>query len=119
VFSKNITCDAILLSNNSSAIFLQSSKYLIGVAENPKTFALELLRNKKCLFLTSQKPIIDQIIRHIESCGLTLNDFPYLKFDLYQNITEQIATTYSTDCIVLDEFHRCGAPKWGKVCLII
>ena len=71
-------------------------------------------RNKKCLFLTSQKPIIDQIIRHIESCGLTLNDFPYLKFDLYQNITEQIATTYSTDCIVLDEFHRCGAPKWGK-----
>lgn len=71
-------------------------------------------RNKKCLFLTSQKPIIDQIIRHIESCGLTLNDFPYLKFDLYQNITEQVATTYSTDCIVLDEFHRCGAPEWGK-----
>ena len=33
-------------------------------------------RNKKCLLLTSQKPIIDQIIRHIESCGLTINDFP-------------------------------------------
>ena len=43
-------------------------------------------RNRNCLFLTSQKPIIDQIIRHIESCGLTLNDFPYLKFDLYQII---------------------------------
>lgn len=71
-------------------------------------------RNKKCLFLTSQKPIIDQIIRHIESCGLTLNDFPNLKFDLYQNITEQAAKTYSMDCIVLDEFHRCGAPEWGK-----
>ena len=71
-------------------------------------------RNKKCLFLTSQKPIIDQIIRHIGSCGLTLNDFPNLKFDLYQNITEQVAKTYSTDCIVLDEFHRCGAPEWGK-----
>lgn len=71
-------------------------------------------RNKKCLFLTSQKPITDQIIRHIESCGLTLNDFPNLKFDLYQNITEQVAKTYSTDCIVLDEFHRCGAPEWGK-----
>ena len=38
-------------------------------------------RNRNCLFLTSQKPIIDQIIRHIESCGLTLNDFPNLKFD--------------------------------------
>lgn len=71
-------------------------------------------RNKKCLFLTSQKPIIDQIIRHIESCGLTLNDFPNLKFDLYPNITEQVAKTYFTDCIVLDEFHRCGAPEWGK-----
>ena len=71
-------------------------------------------RNRNCLFLTSQKPIIDQIIRHIESCGLTLNDFPNLKFDLYQNITEQVAKTYSTDCIVLDEFHRCGAPEWGK-----
>lgn len=71
-------------------------------------------RNKKCLFLTSQKPIIDQIIRHIESCGLTLNDFPNLRFDLYQNITEQVAKTYFTDCIVLDEFHRCGASEWGK-----
>ena len=44
--STKVICDAILLSNNSSAIFLQSSKYLIGVAENPKTFALELLFNK-------------------------------------------------------------------------
>ncbi len=71
-------------------------------------------RNKKCLFLTSQRPIIDQIIRHIESCDLSLNDFPNLKFDLYQNITEEVAKTYSIDCIVLDEFHRCGAPEWGK-----
>ena len=71
-------------------------------------------RNKKCLFLTSQKPIIDQIIRHIESCGLSLNDFPNLRFDIYQNITEEVAKEYDTDCIVLDEFHRCGAPEWGK-----
>lgn len=71
-------------------------------------------RHKKCLFLTSQKSIIDQIKRHIVSCGLTLDDFPNLKFDLYQNMTEDIAKKSSYDCIVLDEFHRCGAPEWGR-----
>ena len=71
-------------------------------------------RDKKCLFLTSQKPIIDQIIRHIENCGMTLADFPNLSFELYSNVSEDYANNHKADCIVLDEFHRCGAPEWGK-----
>ena len=71
-------------------------------------------RDKKCLFLTSQKPIIDQIIRYIENCGMTLVDFPNLSFELYSNVSEDYANNHKADCIVLDEFHRCGAPEWGK-----
>ena len=71
-------------------------------------------RDKKCLFLTSQKPIIDQIIRHIYNCGMTLDDFPNLAFELYSNVSEDYANNHKADYIVLDEFHRCGAPEWGK-----
>lgn len=69
-------------------------------------------RNKRCLFLTSYSPILEQIKRHILDSGLTLNDFPNLQVGLYANInSSNINNQY--DCIVLDEFHRCGAKEWG------
>ena len=35
----NVICEDTFPSNNSSAIFLLLSRYLTGVAENPKTLA--------------------------------------------------------------------------------
>lgn len=68
-------------------------------------------RNKKCLFLTSTEVIIDQFKRYIGKSNLTLNDFPNLQIKTYQSLNNNIE---NYDCIVLDEFHRCGANVWGK-----
>ncbi len=70
-------------------------------------------RDKKCIFLAPSYPIIDQLLKHIESCGLTLADFPNLSFEIYYNVSEKVARK-NYDCIVLDEFHRCGAHEWNK-----
>ena len=73
-------------------------------------------KDKSCLFLCPTKAIMYQFKRTIESCGLTLEDFPNLKLALYRNLlnwnTEDYQKQY--DCIVLDEFHRAGAPLWGE-----
>ena len=73
-------------------------------------------KDKSCLFLCPTKAIMYQLKNTIESCGLTLNDFPNLKLALYSNLlnwnTEYYQKQY--DCIVLDEFHRAGAPLWGE-----
>lgn len=68
-------------------------------------------KNKKCLFLTSTEVIIDQFIRYIGKSGLTLDDFPNLEIKTYHSLNDN---NNNYDCIVLDEFHRCGAPIWGK-----
>ena len=73
-------------------------------------------RDKSCLFLCPTKAIMYQLKNTIESCGLTLNDFPNLKLALYRNLLNWNTEDYQKhyDCIVLDEFHRAGAPLWGE-----
>ena len=70
--STKVIWDAILLSNNSSVIFLQSSKYLIGVAENPKTLALELLFNK------TSKPLPHSGAPHLWNSSKTMQSVEYV-----------------------------------------
>ena len=73
-------------------------------------------KDKSCLFLCPTKAIMYQLKNTIESCGLTLNDFPNLKLALYRNLLNWNTEDYQKhyDCIVLDEFHRAGAPLWGE-----
>ena len=73
-------------------------------------------RDKSCLFLCPTKAIMYQLKNTIESCGLKLNDFPNLKLALYRNLLNWNTEDYQKhyDCIVLDEFHRAGAPLWGE-----
>lgn len=68
-------------------------------------------KDKKCLFLTSSNIIIDQLIEYIEKSNLSLDDFPNLELMPYHSLKDN-GKKY--DCIVLDEFHRCGAKEWGK-----
>jgi len=68
-------------------------------------------KDKKCLFLTSTDIIIDQLVKYMAKCGLKLSDFPNLEIGTYQGLKDN---TNKYDCIVLDEFHRCGALEWGK-----
>ena len=74
---------------------------------------LEDNKDKKCLFLAPTNAIIDQFKTHIEDNELSLSDFPNLEFELYTNVNKRIADN-KYDCIVMDEFHRCGAKEWSK-----
>ena len=74
---------------------------------------LEDNKDRRCLFLAPTNAIIDQFKTHIEDNGLSLSDFPNLEFELYTNVNNRIADN-KYDCIVMDEFHRCGAKEWSK-----
>ncbi|MBR4419073.1 MAG: DEAD/DEAH box helicase family protein, partial [Clostridia bacterium] len=75
-------------------------------------------KDKKCLFLAPTYEILDQFEEHVKSQGLSLKkDFPNLQFAIYSNLmrkSDKDLKKLQVDNIVLDEFHRCGAPEWGK-----
>lgn len=72
--------------------------------------------NETFLFLAPTSAILYQLQYTIEKQGYQISDFPNLKCALYCQLlnwnTEDFQVNY--DNIVLDEFHRAGAPKWGK-----
>ena len=70
-------------------------------------------RNKKGLFVTSSLSIIDNIKRTIMENSMSLEeDFPNLKIITYFKLMKD--PYIDADNIVLDEFHRAGAEKWGE-----
>ena len=75
-------------------------------------------KDKKCLFLAPTYEIHDQFEEHVKSQGLSLKkDFPNLQFAIYSNLmrkSDKDLKKLQVDNIVLDEFHRCGAPEWSK-----
>ncbi len=73
-------------------------------------------KNKRILFLSPSYPINEQLIQeHTKELDIDINEFS--KFDtlIYRSLLkmnmEELADNY--DIIVLDEYHRCGAKKWG------
>ena len=70
-------------------------------------------KDKKSLFVTSSLSIIDNIERSIRENGMSLEeDFPNLKIITYSKLMKD--SYIDADNIVLDEFHRAGAEKWGE-----
>ena len=74
-------------------------------------------KNKRILYLAPTYPIIDQFMEtHTKELGIDIKKFNRLDSLIYSNLLneniEQLAEEY--DIIILDEYHRCGAPKWGK-----
>jgi superfamily II DNA or RNA helicase len=74
-------------------------------------------RNKRILYLAPTYPIIEQLLNeHISELGMEKNYFPKMDTCIYSNLLKmdmkQLAANY--DIIILDEYHRCGATKWGK-----
>ena len=70
-------------------------------------------KNKKSLLVTSSLSIISQIEKTIRENNMTLGkDFPNLEIITYRKLMNDPNRNY--DLIVLDEFHRAGAPKWGE-----
>ena len=73
-------------------------------------------KNKRILYLAPTYPILDQLIN--EHMGeLNIDRAEFIKFDamIYRNLLDMnmkdLARKY--DIVVFDEYHRCGAEKWG------
>ena len=73
-------------------------------------------RNKRILYLSPTYPIIDQLLNeHMPELNISQNDFARLDTNIYSNFSKldisDIISNY--DIVILDEYHRCGAKKWG------
>lgn len=74
-------------------------------------------KDKNILYLAPTYPIIEQLLNeHTKELGIDKNIFKHLDTNIYRNLLNldmnKLAKKY--DIIVLDEYHRCGAKKWGK-----
>jgi len=82
--------------------------------------ALKLLeenKGKKAIYLAPSNAILHDVKKNIFSEGMTMADFHLLKRITYQklaNMSDEEIEKLDTDIIILDEFHHCGAPEWGK-----
>lgn len=82
--------------------------------------ALKLLeenKGKKAIYVAPSNPILHDVKKNIFAEGMTMSDFPNLKRITYQKLarlTDQEIQELDADIIILDEFHHCGAPEWGK-----
>ena len=82
--------------------------------------ALKLLeenKEKKAIYVAPSNPILHDVKKNIFAEGMTMSDFPNLKRITYQKLarlTDQEIQELDADIIILDEFHHCGAPEWGK-----
>lgn len=70
-------------------------------------------KDKRCVYVTSHLAIKDQLERTIRDNNLSLEkDFPNLEIITYSKLLKE--NDIDADMIVLDEFHRGGAPKWRE-----
>lgn len=73
-------------------------------------------KNKRILFLSPSYPINDQLMQeHTKELGIDVKEFSKIDTLIYRSLLkmdmDELASNY--DIIVLDEYHRCGAKKWG------
>lgn len=73
-------------------------------------------RNKRILYIAPTYQILYQLkVNHCEELGISRFDFKKFDTMIYRNLLgldmEELASSY--DIIVIDEYHRCGALKWG------
>lgn len=73
-------------------------------------------KDKRILFLSPSYPINDQLLHeHTKELGIDVKEFSKIDTLIYRNLLkmdmDELARNY--DIIVLDEYHRCGAKKWG------
>ena len=73
-------------------------------------------RDKRILYLAPTYAILEQFTEeHTEELGIGESEFNKLDTMIYKTLLgtdiERLADSY--DIIVLDEYHRCGAKKWG------
>lgn len=73
-------------------------------------------KDKRILFLSPSYPINDQLLQeHTKELSIDVKEFSKIDTLIYRSLLkmnmDELARNY--DIIVLDEYHRCGAKKWG------
>ena len=73
-------------------------------------------KDKRILYLSSTYAILEQLVNeHFDELGIDRSLFNKLDTMIYSNLlnidVSNLAHQY--DIIILDEYHRCGALKWG------
>lgn len=73
-------------------------------------------KDKRILYLSSTYAILEQLVNeHFDELGIDKSLFNKLDTMIYSNLlnidVSNLAHQY--DIIILDEYHRCGALKWG------
>ncbi len=82
--------------------------------------ALKMLEDnneKRAIFIAPSNAILHDVKKNIFTEGMNMSDFPNLKRITYQKLarlSDEEIENLDFDIIVLDEFHHCGAPEWGK-----
>lgn len=74
-------------------------------------------KEKKVIYVAPSNTILHDVKKSIFAEGMTMSDFPNLKRITYQklaNLTDEEIQKLKADIIIIDEFHHCGAPEWGK-----
>ncbi len=74
------------------------------------------MRKKRILFISRHYEMFEQLINEqMPALGISIKDFFKFDVEIYPNILkmdmEEVLKNY--DCIIWDEAHHCGAPKWS------
>ena len=75
--------------------------------------------NEKSIYIAPSNSILHNIKKEIFESGMTEQDFPNLERITYQKLAkmpeDEIERKYGqAGVIIVDEFHHCGAPEWGR-----
>lgn len=79
--------------------------------------ALKLLEEnkaKKAIYVAPSNAILHNIKKNIFDSKMNMTNFPNLQRITYQKLIRLSEEQLHADIIILDEFHHCGAPEWGK-----
>lgn len=74
-------------------------------------------KGKKTIYIAPSNAILHDVKKNIFAEGMTMQDFPNLKRITYQKLatlSDEEIEKLEADIIIIDEFHHCGAPVWGK-----
>ena len=74
-------------------------------------------KGKKAIYVAPSNAILHDVKKNIFAEGMNMTDFPNLKRITYRklaSLSDEEIEDMDFDIIVLDEFHHCGAPEWGK-----
>ncbi len=70
--------------------------------------------NQRILVISPSHYIFQQLERYQEEAELSFDHVSFMTYAKLAKLSEEELDVLKPDFVVLDEFHRCGAPEWGR-----